>query len=787
MGDSRDTSPTVPYTDDEGASSTRVSAGDVSSFVPYSDDPNERPVPVDEFVGTATGHSNKSSRKTGLCLFGTIVAVIAGLVSLAVLIAALAQPAPASSQAQAVKVATASNRKPKVKAVPYRLDFPALYPDITAEKDSGCFSAWSVLKSVPCHDQIFDRGNDNGSFRIMGPDSMYFNPRICDSRCKPALEVALQQLSVSCSASDTFILDGYEGMFRTSLLEAGPVQAVETLLKRNEHTCRKSPNGDSDFDYCTVEMFQRFNGLVDGMNAGNLQSIDTFTRQTDKSLREQGRRHRGSAGTNTYRYTYDYTTRAQTYGPGRGETSCGFCVFDFLNRTLNSWTEDAVISPDSKLPVSLPEFIRRVRKAGERCAPTQTWDKIYEDGIGQYRASGLLPEDWETSSPSGDLYYLIRNGPSRGDAPVSDIDARISSLGVSDNETKMCLSALAERYLSAPCYINVPLESLMEMLEEPESSTNIRSAYCSDSCTNAFARQPVQPFVEPRCAALPEARDFITEYETALQTRKTYCGLLSSSSQTSNCPSALKSLGRMEWFFTGRPSSTILLAELERGLDELSQKEVPAEIRPALGLGTSQSALTSSDARKTYREWSKDLGSNSICAGCIWAWLVGDSDSSEGAEKQLLAWMAQDGQDPAAYAAFVARYHSTCTSLGATWMGGVPYGDDPIVWRVQLQSGAVFRYLAAPEKGFHSHGQAYGVNEATGGVSIDRKMKANGPSLWHVLQAERRLRAMREGREMDWAREEEEHRKEADQKIWETDRWGSVRYIGPTGGLHKQG
>lgn len=781
MGDSGETSPVVPYTDDEVASSTGASAGDVSSFVPYSDDPNETRAP-DELVGTTITPSNKVSRKTGSCVFGIIAAALAGLVTLVVLLVVSAQTAPASPQA--VKVPPVSKTKTKVQAVPYRLDFPTLYPEITAKRDSGCFTAWSALKSVPCHDKIFDRGNDNGTFRIMGPDSMYFTPRICDRRCKPALEVALQHLSVFCSDSDTFVLDNYDGMFQKPLLEAGPVQAVETLLKRNEHTCRKSPNGDSDFEYCTIEMYERFNGLVDGMNAGNLQSIGAFTRQTDKRLREQSRRHRGSAGTNKYRYTYDYTTRAQTYGPGRGETSCGFCVFDFLDRTLNSWTEGTVISPDSKLPVSLPEFIRRVRKAGERCAPTQTWNKIYKDSVGRYRASGLLPDDWETSSPSGDLYYLIQNGPSRGDAPVSNIDARISSLDALESETRMCLSALAERYVSAPCYINVPLESLVEMLEEPKSSNSIRSAYCSDSCTNAFASRPGQPSMDPGCAALPAARDFITEYETALQTRKTYCSLLSSSSQNSNCPSALKSLGRTEWFFTGRPSSATLLAELDRGLDELLQKEVPEEIRPALGLGSSQFVLTTHDAQRTYRGWTQDLGSTSVCAGCIWAWLVGDGD--EAGRKQLLEWMAQDGQDPATYEAFVARYHSTCTSLGATWMGGMPYGDDPVIWRVQAQGGAVYRYLATTRKEFYLQGQVYGVNEATGGVSIDRNMKPNGPSLWHVFQAERQLRARREGREVEWAREEEEHRKEADKEIWETDRWGYVRYVGPEGGLNNK-
>ncbi|KAH8896210.1 hypothetical protein GQ53DRAFT_838452 [Thozetella sp. PMI_491] len=278
------------------------------------------------------------------------------------------------------------------KATAYALELPSLYPDINSEKSTECRRAWEALSFVPCFDKILDRGTDNGTWNWSW-DAMYVVPRICTPDCLASLEDAHKQLSAKCSSSDTFLLDGYHGIFSLKWLEPGPSAAVETLLRRYRHMCRTSPTNDSDYNYCAVEMDERFS-IPDGMNA-NLNGISIFVTNTDRKRIEPARLENGRRGSGTYRYSYRIQLRERRYGPERGGTGCTWCMFDFLNHTLSNWAEGAVAKPDSNEPVSLPDFIRHVRVAGERCAPADKWDKMYGEAIARYVDAGLLSVGWD--------------------------------------------------------------------------------------------------------------------------------------------------------------------------------------------------------------------------------------------------------------------------------------------------------------------------------------------------------------------------------------------------------
>lgn len=771
----------VPYTDEETSPGREPYREDV--VAPYRDDTEDENEQSFEHPLRAEYPKRRSSKLLKFLACVGLVILIVGFVLL------LASRPRYRHRGSSSKPEQPNRGHKQQKAVAYRLDFPALYPDITSPRGSQCHQAWNTLVAIPCHDNLFDRGNDNGTFRLMGPDPMYFIPKDCDSRCRPALEEAYDQLSSSCSTFDTFVLEGYKGTFNTSLLERGPAEAVGTLLRRNQHVCRKSPNGDSDYEYCPIEMFERFT-IVDGMNANNLNGIESFIHETNKKRVEPATRKRGRKGTSKYSYKYDYLVRQQSYGPGVGETSCGWCTFDFLNRTLNAWSEGSVLSPDSKQPVSLPEYIRRVRAAGQRCAPSSTWTKMYDEAVSRYRSAGLIPEDWEKTLPSGDLYFLIRNGPSEGDAPVSDIYAeldRLSSLRDDKNtdfdpkvlsNSKVCLSSLANQYTSAKCYINLSNESLTMMLEKkPNLDNSLSSRYCSRQCSEAIETwSSVSSCDAANANVIPTAQGFLEDYSNAVQTRQRYCRLASDKSYEYNCPKALLSLGKAEWAFDGRPSTPDLVSDISTALEELKGKPIPESIRTALE--NKQGAPTSNDARRAYLEWKREIG-ESVCAGCIWTLLVGRTSS------EMVDYMSS-ASSPGSFVEFVKKYHSTCSSLGATWLGGEPFGDDPVIWRVKEYDGAVVRYIYAGKPEYKSDRTVYGVNEANGKAFIGRDMKNPEATLWHVLQAERQLEATRQGRFDEWKKDEEEHRKEADKSIWEVNRWGSPRYIGPKYGFGKK-
>ncbi|KAK7224651.1 hypothetical protein V2G26_012654 [Clonostachys chloroleuca] len=665
-----------------------------------------------------------------------------------------------------------SNKPSKPKAIPYKLDFPTLYPQINTGASQECQAAWGELSMVPCHDKVFDRGNDNGTLRLFGWDPMYFLPKICTEECRSSLQKAQENLSARCSSSDTFLLDGYQGMFNTDFLEAGPVEAVETLLRRTDHQCRASPTGDSDYQYCPIEMLERFS-IIDGLNA-NLVGIESFIEETDRRRVEPSHWKNGKKGTSKYSYKYHYKVREQRYGPGVGETSCGWCTFDYLNRTLTSWAEGKISNPSNDQPVSLPEFIRRVRTAGERCAPNARWEKMYSEGLQHYQALGVLPTDWETALPSGDLDYLILHGPSSGDAPISTINAEMELLKNHPQQqawpiktSQVCLKDLAERYTNAKCYINLSHEKLVSMMET--GSKNLRKAFCDSDCSVAIN---ADKFSTCDAAASTETtRKLVDDFYKSRAQRNSFCSVAGKDWYNSDCAQALLNMDKAGWTFEGRPDSPTLIKDVSQALEQLKEKLVPEDLRPVFE--DKPDVLPKKESFKRVTELKE-----SVCATCVWNWLAG-IDLEDRMEYISTSESAPD------YVNFVKKYHKTCTALGASWLGDLPYGDDPAIWRMQQQDGRIFRLIEVKNR--HGRQIVYAVNEATGSVHFyEDQRRLNRPgvdvaTLWHVLEAERGVKAMSEGKFEEWKLAEERHRKEEDEKIWKVDtRWSTqVSYIGP--------
>ncbi|KAF7560288.1 hypothetical protein G7046_g3870 [Stylonectria norvegica] len=783
----------VRYTNDE-----RVGGDEgVDETSPISDDEHDE---HDEDEGLLSKDSiptvapkRRWFQNQGKVLF-SLVGVIAAVVVLSAPIYAITRLGHHQHQQSGSQGHPSPKKQTKpLKAVPYKLNFPALYPEMALGASADCRASWNALAEVPCHDKLFDRSSDNSTWMTYGWDPMYFLPGICEDRCRTALQEARSQLSKKCTSTDVFELGGYSGMFNTKWMEPGPAAAVDTLVRRTDHLCRSSSVGDSDFEFCPVEMLERFS-VIDGMSV-NLRAIDSFISQTDKKSTSPSRWVKGTRGSRGYSYSYKYKVREQSYGPGPGDTSCGWCTFDFLNHTLNSWTEGLLLSPDSDRPVSLPEFIRRTRVAGERCAPSTTWTKIYEEATAHYISAGLLPGDWEQSLPSGDMHYLIKNGPSLGDYPVSEIHAEYEHLlyqeagnsSQSNDESqpqpgrealdrsRVCLLALQKHYLSSKCYINLPHEMLVKMIEDEKNPHGVREAYCSKTCTDAL-----QSWSSTACASdtIPQVLRYVDEYLAARQQRQTYCDLMGQESNYWNCAKGLVNMNKTNWAFEGRPETRIFLSDLKIALEDVEQ-------RLALPNKVPNNDQEASDRKKqkaaedAERKRIKDLG-NSVCAGCIWNWLTGSSLD----ETMQYIGEASSSSD---YVDFAKKYDKTCTYLGATWLGGVPYGEDPVVWRVKDAQGDVVRYIQGPDRGWNP-GAIFGVKEATGSVFLITKKRGTRPgievgSLWHVLQAERGHKARKENRLDVWTSEEESHRQEADKEIWNVDDWQGVSYIGPKDGV----
>lgn len=663
----------------------------------------------------------------------------------------------------------------------WELNFPLLYPDLQTGPDSTCGQAWEALSRVPCHEKIFDRSRDNGTFRLMGPDIAHFAPLMCDTGCRTAILHASEQISGACSAEDTFMLEDYAGMFNASLLESGPVAALDTLSRRLQHTCRKSPADDSDYDFCPIELDQRFS-IIDGMNVPYLDDVlddlASFMQHTDRPRLEQAQRKTGWRGTNKYKERYDYHTREQKYGPGVGETTCRWCTLDWLERKLGAWREGSILSPDSKVPVSLPEFLRRIEKAGMRCEP-EAWNDMFERAVARYQDDGLLADNWRRL-PSGDVYYLIKNGADEGDEPlpsfakaIERIEDVATSPGSGHNTTASgCLRAMTALIQSMPCYIHLDRPTLETIIREPEDRPNLRKSYCSAECTDALNEGlPYQcriPFTQNN-AAVPA---FVDAFNNATEKRNKICVSPSGSSSPKDvgaCSNTFLQLDHPDWVFDGRPSSPQFVDQVSKKLNELNSLAIPEDIKPTLDSPHPWSAPIDFGPRRTYYTWVADLRKG-VCSPCIWQWLVGSGDT----ETPLQYLREMDDIDVNTYTTFAQTYYDTCTALGADWLGGIPYGDDPAIWRVQ-EKGSVYRYKASTDV-WSSRGQTTWnrVEESTGQVSMPREHVG---SLWHLFKARREADALREGRWEEWAKEEEARVEAADAEIWKVTWSGSVVYL----------
>ncbi|KAB5572359.1 hypothetical protein GE09DRAFT_1054458 [Coniochaeta sp. 2T2.1] len=553
--------------------------------------------------------------------------------------------------------------------------------------------------------------------------------RVCEARCSTALIEAWRLLALKCHSSvDKFELNHYS-------------------------------DGDSDFDYCPAELYDRF-AIIDGIDANQnlFNGIDMFISETNKKRTDRAHKKTGHRGTSSYSYSYSFMVREQSYGPGVGETTCGSCMFNYLDRTIRAWSRGGIVNPDTGKAVPLPEFIRRVKQAGERCSPTAKWDKIYKDAVASYLQADLLSDDWETAAdPFRDLAFMLLNGPSADDSPVREIHAELERLSspkflenwkgsppslttLSDNEA--CLSGLESYYTSTKCYMHVSRDELAGLLKNNK-------------------RHLSPCLLQPRLSRVP---------------------LHCPQSKLSDCAAALRNISKTEWALDGRPDTPVLLAEVGKALDELEAKPVPEELREALAsdvhrLPTDGSIYVCWEALGLEREWKGELGIG-ICAVCIWNMLAGPTLDD------VLRYM-RDTPSASEYLDFVKRYHSVCTSRGATWLGGTPYGDDPFLWRVKDEYGRVMRYVPGPESGVH-RGLLFGLIEATGNVDgyLSNIPGKDIASLWHVLRAARALDVERAGGDAEaWLMHEKKHREEEDSKIWKVEAGGWVSYIGPRGGL----
>jgi len=210
-----------------------------------------------------------------------------------------------------------------------------------------------------------------------------------------------------CTNEDKFMMESYVGAFSADPgLEAGPVDAIATIERRVQHTCRLSPIRDrwqyAEY-YCPAELYKQW-FIIDGMNSGNLEGLDLFEAATRISRTEPMHydwEHKSDECDGAYGGYNSQRIEERRFGPGVNETTCSWCTIDWFDRKLQSWTESKVVDPKNGTVISLPNYLRRISHAGRRCG-ADDWNRIYGKAIRKYKDEGLLPPDWEDDGHNGD-------------------------------------------------------------------------------------------------------------------------------------------------------------------------------------------------------------------------------------------------------------------------------------------------------------------------------------------------------------------------------------------------
>lgn len=282
----------------------------------------------------------------------------------------------------------------------YQLNFPKLFPPLRPSSNFACQAAWERLRYVPCHEKIFNRAWDNGRFNsLFDPDIAYYTEPMCATYCVQEIRTAYQIVRAQCTEDDKFDMNGYFGtFFLDPELEDGPVGVITTLDKRLTHTCRQDPT-QPGYNWrvpkCAQVMWDDW-AIVDGMNAGNLEGIDSFLKRTSTYSETRSRYipYNSDDDCDSVRnYNYGRYSESRVLGPAVNSTTCGWCTMDWFQRKLLSWKKNEVRDPKTGDLVSVTDYLTRIKTAGQRCE-ADAWDRAWNRALRKYKAAGDLDDDW---------------------------------------------------------------------------------------------------------------------------------------------------------------------------------------------------------------------------------------------------------------------------------------------------------------------------------------------------------------------------------------------------------
>ncbi|KAF2734818.1 hypothetical protein EJ04DRAFT_576650 [Polyplosphaeria fusca] len=377
----------------------------------------------------------------------------------------------------------------------YRLELAKLYPPLEDGASEHCQKTWEKSASaMRCHRMILSAAWDNGD--PVEIEREYANPYayqslICQSQCKRSIESL--RIYYACSRrTDRFNMTDYSGYLDRDKVEEGPVHVYQRLLARYDRFCAKPPTKSaSEWGTCAADMWMRW-GVADGFRQDNMNSLKQFVQATAEKKVLPAKTRRGTItladGT---KETYKVAVPERRVGPGLGDTDCGFCTLDWLERKMRSFEYGQMLDPMDKSPISLPAFDKQLQHALARCGLNGS-NTVIGRVHDRWRQLGL----WCNTTPCYPNFpiphestYSILHGLDANDALLRSLRDWIGRQR-KGSVVGRALQVLHDAFLAMPCSPWMSVKTHLTQYVIP--SQNVISHLCSDECRNPIDRLQAQ-------------------------------------------------------------------------------------------------------------------------------------------------------------------------------------------------------------------------------------------------------------------------------------------------------
>ncbi|KAJ4370723.1 hypothetical protein N0V83_005244 [Neocucurbitaria cava] len=543
----------------------------------------------------------------------------------------------------------------------FDLKLPALYPALEAGASDECKAGWEkYAASLKCQQEILSPVWDNGdadAVRKARLDPWAYSEWVCDEFCRRSITRMDTPLRNTCGKrTDRFDVvnygkDGKMYFSKEEKLPQGPVEAQRALIERYDRLCARPEekrHESSEWGTCAADVWMKW-GVVDGRNERTLNSLDKFLDATSKNKVMYGGKVTGSVQIVDGEKRFEVDTGQRRVGPGVGETNCGFCTGDWLERKMRSFEYGALIDSTTGEAMGLAAFDEVMTNTLKRCetkGAKEALERVHKKWTqyGWWCSGKPCHEDRNTTA----VVRALLHGMREDDWPLPELRQMAKRKGA----PKSALNTLHDTLHGLPCSIWFnENDAVRDIIPSDYRIHHL----CSDYCRNAIDRAQQQHGTEFAAAATekPPYNIFHT-WELALMQVDKICRTRSPSAvvrdSTMFCAPGYATLGHPEYIFAlSEPSKREILSAFSTALLDL-EKRLPRFIPRPGNDAESQRVLLR-------------RGSESVCNGCAAELLVGRNPDYKDRVSEFLEDKDIDGKE---YTAVAKKWFVTCARMAGT-------------------------------------------------------------------------------------------------------------------------